>query len=175
MDLILEMNEIKEDKSSISKLIEDNESNDRDGLIDCSILLFPKKEIIDQKSHYLIMLFADNYENILEEKNIFKELKITEYSYWNNTDCPEDITYKEWEKRKLHWDNALGNDGIPINHSISIQLKKGKKIELIYFQGQKNIQEIWGKVYEKVEKNWNKKMNSLKNYYSEFIEDRELL
>jgi hypothetical protein len=169
MNLILEikeMKEMKEDSSSISKLIE----NDREVVIDCSLLLFPTKKIIDQKSHYLMMLFANNYENIFKEKNIFKELKITEYNYWNNTDCPENITYEEWEKRRLDWDNVLGDDHIPINNSISIQLKKGNQAELIYFKDQKEIQKIWEKVYEKVQKNWDEKMNSLKNYYSEVIE-----
>ena len=44
-----------------------------------------------------------------------------EYGYWNNTDKPDEISAKDWNKRRINWDKALPT-GIPIMDGISIKL-----------------------------------------------------
>jgi len=46
---------------------------------------------------------------------------VEEFKYWNNTDHPETITYKEWKARSLKWDKVLGGNTFAIN-SLSWEL-----------------------------------------------------
>jgi hypothetical protein len=46
--------------------------------------------------------------NVLKAKRWF-----IDYSYWNNSDRPDDISEQAWKTRCRHWDAALGKDGIP--------------------------------------------------------------
>lgn len=49
-------------------------------------------------------IFSEN-NSITEE--LYKDLNIEEYGYWNNTDEPEGVTATAWEIRKNTWDKLL--------------------------------------------------------------------
>lgn len=71
--------------------------------------------------------FSDNYETRLgflpdpetgrilcvwfgsrENREIFEEFEgISEFSYWNSTEHPDDLTDEEWEEREAIWDRAF--------------------------------------------------------------------
>lgn len=44
---------------------------------------------------------------------------VKEYGYWNNEEQSEDITDEEWEQRRIDWDIALGESGIPSENGLS--------------------------------------------------------
>lgn len=48
--------------------------------------------------------------------------KVSEYGYWNNTDCPDSISEDAWEVRKKDWDEIFKYSGIPANCGMSIVL-----------------------------------------------------
>jgi len=77
----------------------------RDTAIDfeCNICLFPSGE--------------DTLGIVLAENNAMVDVAtspdcIEDYSYWDNTDPPEDIDYGEWESRGVRWDKILGWDSL---------------------------------------------------------------
>ena len=47
---------------------------------------------------------------------------LADYHYQNQVDKPESISDEEWEQRKNDWEKALGSDGIPARHGMSVQL-----------------------------------------------------
>ncbi len=53
----------------------------------------------------LVKFFGDN-QLIKEFVEMFPELK--DFSYWNNTDKPDEISLKEWDRREKIWDDVLG-------------------------------------------------------------------
>ena len=58
-------------------------------------------------------VFTDYLYELIKNKDKFIEkYEIEEYGYWNNTDRPEEITIKEWEKRESDWNKALPGPGI---------------------------------------------------------------
>lgn len=66
----------------------------------------------------LCMIFAGNeFYNYLANQ---PELK--DYHYQNQTDKPDEISKKAWDRRRDDWDKAIGPDYIPINHGLSITL-----------------------------------------------------
>lgn len=71
---------------------------------DCKIVFFPISDKI------LLTLYA-------EKKEYFKAIEafceVEEYGYWNNTDRPKKLTDKQWEQRRIDWDEALGDSDIP--------------------------------------------------------------
>lgn len=152
--------------SSIGLIMENDNQEDK---INLSICLFPKKENIKNESYYLMMLYLDKYEKIIEENNILKDLNITEYAYWDNTDQLENITRKEWEKRKDDWNKALGDDGIPSNNSVIIELLRINQKELIFYKRKDEIIDLLKDAYEKMQKNWSKKSEILKRICLEKI------
>ena len=80
---------------------------------DVSIVVIP----IHDKT--LAMPYADH--DVLY-KLLTNRPEITEYAYWNNTDHPEDISDDEWEHRKVDWDEALPNIGIPKNNGMVLHI-----------------------------------------------------
>jgi hypothetical protein len=49
-----------------------------------------------------------------------KQPKVQEYSYWNNTDAPEEVSHEDWEKRGEDWD-VLGHNPVSMQ-SFSVEL-----------------------------------------------------
>lgn len=65
--------------------------------------------LIPFKNKTLIIPYYDN----IELRDIFFSFEeIIDYSYWNNTDKPDKITNREWNKRKNNWDEALGSNTV---------------------------------------------------------------
>lgn len=66
----------------------------------------------------LCMVFAGReFYDYLENQ---PELK--DYHYQNQTDRPDEISSRAWNKRRDDWDKAIGPDYVPINHGMSITL-----------------------------------------------------
>ena len=63
---------------------------------------------------------------IYVEHNDFRDLWMSkpfvkEYGYWNNTDQPENLNNRQWDRRRKDWDNALKEfDAIPSMNGFSI-------------------------------------------------------
>lgn len=65
----------------------------------CSVMLFPSK------NNLLALVITEDEE----VKEMFVEMEeIEEYPYWDNTDRPDNMTDKEWEKRRDEWDKTIG-------------------------------------------------------------------
>ena len=62
----------------------------------------------------------------LEALNAMPE--VSEYGYWNNVDEPDNVTAKEWSKRKKDWNEALPGIGIPSENGFSIDLTSDFRI-----------------------------------------------
>lgn len=67
---------------------------------------------IPQSDKILALLYCNNKK--LSDLFISNEI-VSEYCYFNNTDKPENISYKEWKKRKIEWENALTSIGDNVN------------------------------------------------------------
>ena len=63
----------------------------------CSVTVHP------YNGRFYGMLFCDKKEI---DKMWFDQ-EIEEYRYWDNTDCPENVTQEEWESRGETWDAIL--------------------------------------------------------------------
>ena len=47
-----------------------------------------------------------------EYEHVWESMKgVIPYPYWDNTDHPEELTYRQWKARGREWDKALGNSG----------------------------------------------------------------
>ena len=90
---------IKNNKSAVTIMEHKSDFN-----FDVKICVFP----IYRK--LLGMYFIDN-EALREAFLALPE--ISDYSYWNNVDRPEDISEAAWRRRGANWDIALPGIGIP--------------------------------------------------------------
>ena len=100
-------------------MVKENEKDDAE------IIIFPKKIITESESFYMAAIFSrqsflHNEDFTKKIINIYKS-KMKEYGYWNNTDKPDEISSKDWNKRRVNWDKALPT-GVPIMDGISIKL-----------------------------------------------------
>ena len=60
----------------------------------------------------LFLAYGDEFINVLnkliESNNDFiQKYHIQRYSYWNNTDRPDNVSPREWKQREKDWDRAL--------------------------------------------------------------------
>ena len=62
---------------------------------------------IPMRTKILSLLYTEqpDFESIWDSNK-----DIEPYQYWNNTDQPEDIANKEWQKRCEDWDKVLGSE-----------------------------------------------------------------
>jgi hypothetical protein len=44
------------------------------------------------------------------------------YGYWNNTDAPDDVSAREWNRRGVVWDRVLGDTGIPSRNGLLFEM-----------------------------------------------------
>jgi len=92
---------------------------------DCSAIIIPKEEFT------LVLLYAELKEMREAWRN---QPGITEYSYYDNVEKPEDVTHQEWEERKKVWLETWGNkqarelgmevvlgNGVPERHEIKLE------------------------------------------------------
>jgi hypothetical protein len=81
-------------------------TNYRDDIYDfsCSVSLIPISDKI-------LALF---YGEKKEYREIWEKISgVKPYSYWDNTDRPEELSDVEWSERGDEWDKALGEESIP--------------------------------------------------------------
>lgn len=93
----------------------------------CDKIFFHRLYLYPYKNYYFC------YEN---ERNIqinYSKYKFKEYSYYNNTDKPENITEKNWSKREKEWNKALSEKAIFIDciNEGAIKTIINEKLELI--------------------------------------------
>lgn len=84
--------------------VEHTQERDPEVDFNCELVIYP----IGGK--LLMQLFAERKE-YREALEAFPE--VTPYPYWNNTDRPDDISERQWDKRCEDWNKALGETGIP--------------------------------------------------------------
>lgn len=89
--------------------------------LSAEIVLFPisnKRTLFMTFSNEFSNLFSSFFNKDSEYKDIITKYKIKDYHYQNQTDRPEDISSKEWNKRERDWEKCLNNipgaDGIPV-------------------------------------------------------------
>jgi hypothetical protein len=89
---------------AVEKIIFDaNRSGQRHGLdFKAELVFFPHPEYI------LVLTFWDrkDYDKVWK-----KHPGVAEWGYWDNTDWPDGMTKKEWDKRCKDWEMVLGGDG----------------------------------------------------------------
>jgi hypothetical protein len=77
---------------------------------DCGVNLYPQKRWIyalPYGGYYTFETFEPNGKNI------------EEYSYWNNSDKPDEISTRSWNTRAKNWDLALESpDKIRLKHEV---------------------------------------------------------
>lgn len=54
------------------------------------------------------------------KKAFFALEPVADYSYWDNTDEPDDVTPKDWAKRRGHWNEVLGVSSVPAQSMFNI-------------------------------------------------------
>jgi hypothetical protein len=83
---------------------------------DTHLVVFP------HESGLYAMLYAGNRE--LEEG--FNAVDgVVDFSYWNNSDTPEDIEQDQWDKRGKLWDDLMPS-GVPSQDGLVVDLVSGK-------------------------------------------------
>lgn len=78
------------------------------------VLVLPLKG--GKYDQYLLGLYyteQEKFAEVLKANHWF-----IDYSYWDNTDRPDDVSNAEWSRRKKAWDLALGT-GVPSLHGFS--------------------------------------------------------
>lgn len=103
--------------SAFRQLDEDNREHKKNyGEKTDRIVLFPHG-----RSIYAIVYVADAEELI----NKFTEEGIwTDFSYWNNTDRPDEVTSSQWSRRKKVWDEIFADSSMPADVGVNINLSK---------------------------------------------------
>lgn len=78
----------------------------RDPSVDysCSTVLFPTGE------GFLILVFTEHDEFV---DLVNSQLKVTDYSYWTNSDRPDEIDEEEWQRRGMQWEMVFRHSQIP--------------------------------------------------------------
>jgi hypothetical protein len=77
----------------------------------CDLIFFPAD------NHVLVMLFAEQKAYV----EAFKQMPgVRPYSYWNNSEQPEEISKKDWNIRGKHWEDAVGYTGVPSLEGLSV-------------------------------------------------------
>jgi len=78
----------------------------------CNITVLPSNEEV-----FILLYTGDRNVEIL-----FDSMEeIEEYPYWDNTDQPDGMTWKEWQKRGEEWDEAVGS-GVPAQNGFGIDI-----------------------------------------------------
>lgn len=55
-----------------------------------------------------------------KDKDFSEKYGIKDYEYWNNTDKPDEISDREWNRRGRDWDKALPGLGVPAESGIVV-------------------------------------------------------
>lgn len=168
--------EKKKEESPFGKMISESLENqievqirERD-TVDISICLLPQKQTVNQEEYYLLMLFAGEYKKELVNSSLWNSLGIKEFSYWDNTDPPEELTEYEWKIRGKQWEKELGYN-TPSQSSLIIEFKKEYKYNCTYCRSKEELNIIFEKSFNKMNQDLSKRQKSLLAYYEEKIKD----
>lgn len=138
------------------------EDSDKDDNIESSFILYPQSIDYFGEKSYLMQVFIENkIIDILQEK-YFKEWKISEYDYWNNTDQPDTITDYEWNLRKNHWKNI----DRPLFAGMSITFVKANKYEIYMNYGYSYKKEQVKTIISSLNKEFNLEKRIEKNVFA---------
>lgn len=139
-----------------------------------NIALFPYK-----KDVYIMNCSDYLYDDI------YKSYNFEDYSYWNNTDKPDEISNREWNKRLKMWNflipNCPKNDGLlwsPSFNSLKALPITWKYNDLKEFFDKYNVEkrkEIYDKNYEFARQYYNNKKiaNKYEKIYDKMIDINE--
>ena len=113
--------EIKDSKCAFMAAFRQLDDEDRDhkktyGAKTDSIVVFPHGRSI------YALVYAQDATALIEKfttEGVWKD-----YSYWNNTDRPEDVTSSQWARRKKVWDEIFAESSVPIDVGVNINLSK---------------------------------------------------
>lgn len=166
------------DKSPFGLVISEALENERifelkeQDTIDISICFFPQQQSFGNETYYLLMLFAGNESKLMLESSIWKDLKIEEFTYWDNTDPLETVTEYEWDMREKQWSNVLGKSYKPSENSLILELKKEYKYNCVYFRNKEELRVNFEKNIENVNLKIKNKEQQLLNYYEESLKEK---
>ena len=141
-------------------------------MVEVSICFFPQKQELNGETYYLLMLFGGNESKVISESKVWKELKIEEFAYWDNTDPLETVTDYEWDMRGQQWSKVLDRFS-PAESSLILELKKEYKFNCIYFRDKENLKEMFKDIFSKVLKSFSKKETQLLSYYEESLKEKK--
>jgi len=81
----------------------------------CNVLVRP--ETTDNGNIGYVMGKEEYYTNLIEQLDY-----VSDYSYWNNTDKPDNISEKEWNERRKNWNKIFDKDLLVGASGFSISL-----------------------------------------------------
>lgn len=121
------------------------------------ICLFPYKKDV------YIMNYSDYIYN-----DIYNNLNFEDYSYWNNTDKPDDISTREWNKRLKIWDLLCPD--CPANNSLRYSPCFNEIENMAFLWKYDDLKEYFEKYNkEKRLENYNKNYEFSKEYFGKNI------
>lgn len=121
--------EVKDSKSAFMAAFRQLDDEEREhkktygAKSDC-IILFPHGRSI------YALVRTSNAHNLIEtfvEQGIWKD-----FSYWNNTDRPDELTSTQWSRRKKVWDEIFADSSIPMDVGVTINLSQSDQKILNY-------------------------------------------
>jgi len=93
------------------------ESSDKNNLVldlEFTIACYPYND----KEWLMIPFYNYNeYENCLQSQSWY-----VDYSYWDNTDRPDEISQEEWDQREETWKKVVGYFHIPANETFCMKV-----------------------------------------------------
>lgn len=173
----LEKEKSKDNPSAFGKVISEalERENDRElrehDTIDVSICFFPQKQNMYGQEYYLMMLFAGNESKLLTESQLWNQLGIEEFAYWDNTDPLETLTEEEWETRGMQWNKVLGYAS-PAESSLILELKKEYKYKCTYFMDQEHLTKMFEENFQTALSKFAEREESIVKYYEEALRDK---
>lgn len=173
----LEKEKSKDNPSAFGKVISealeresDRELREHD-TIDVSICFFPQKQNMYGQDYYLMMLFAGNESKLLTESQLWNNLGIEEFAYWDNTDPLETLTEEEWETRGQQWNKVLGYAS-PAESSLILELKKEYKYKCTYFMDQEHLTKMFEGNFQTALSKFSEREEGIIKYYEESLRDK---
>lgn len=155
----------------ISEALKNEEMEKKENIIDIAICLFPQKQTMYGKDYYLMMLFADKENKLLNQSQVWKDLDIEDFYYWDNVDPEDTLTEEEWKIRGEQWYKVLGNN-TPAENSLILELKKEYKYKCVYFKDQEALTEMLKDNFQTALLEKDEKKESTIRYYEELLRNK---
>ena len=90
-------------------------------------------------------------------KKSFEKAVFDDYSYWNNTDKPDNVTEGEWDERRDTWKDILGSSWVPDEVGINMLLSYSSSFDRSVIRFMKeyraNEKDVMQSILDKVDKN----------------------